>query len=787
MRILDRYVVRQVISHALLGLAVFTFVFFVPRLVLLMELIVRHGGDSRSISLLFLSTLPGVFTFTVPMAVLVGILIGLGRMSADSELIALNASGISLRRILLPVGLLAAGGTAITLAMTIWLGPVSVHFFRQTQARLLASQASFQIQPRVFEETFPKLVLYVHDVEASGTHWHGVFLAESGSNADSRLTVADDALVIPGSDPGILQFHFRGGSTHEYSRREPDRYSVTTFGESDWPIDVSGFNTASARQPTLQERSLGELWESVGIPWRDAHVELQRRLAFPAACLVFALIAVPLGARPRRGGRAAGFLIALALIAAYYLLFIVGAGMARQAAVSPALGMWAANFVVGLLGLLLLPGMERLHEDTWISHAVDMFSVWSRRRKTQPAASPAIRSPLGGRLNGAKDSNGPGLANVKSSPSGFRKSARFPQLMDLYILRNFAYYFFVLLVGFIFLIEAFTFFELFDDIARHRTPFLVVIDYFRYFTPYLAYQVAPLAALVGVLVTLGLMTKNNEIVAFKASGVSLYRLAVPLLGAGLCLAGAMLLLDDTFLPYSVQRQDELRNQIKGKPPRTFFQPRRQWIFGENSKMYNYDLFDPDRHLFGGLNVFELDNATFQIKRRVFAARAHWEDAQNAWILESGWVRDFDASGVTRYAPFGVTTLPELTEPPGYFTREVRQASKMNWQELRSYITDLHQAGFDVATLTVQWHKKLAFPFMAPVIMLLAFPFALLVGTRGAVGGVALGVGVAIVYWAAATLLEVMGGVGELPPLLAGWSPDFIFAFLGVYFFLKMPT
>jgi len=315
----------------------------------------------------------------------------------------------------------------------------------------------------------------------------------------------------------------------------------------------------------------------------------------------------------------------------------------------------------------------------------------------------------------------------------------------------------------------------------------VVMGYFEYLTPYLCYQIAPLAALVAVLVTLGLMTKNNEIVAFKASGVSLYRLAAPLLATGLCLAGAMLVLDDTFLPYAVQRQDELRNQIKGRPPRTFFQPRKQWIFGENSKMYNYDLFDPDRRLFGGLNVFELDKTTFQFKRRVFATRALWEPTQNSWILENGWVRDFDANGVTRYTPFQVTKLAELTEPPSYFTREVRQASQMNWQELRGYIGDLHDAGFDVATLTVQWHKKIAFPFIVPIIMLLAIPFSLFVGTRGAIGGIALGVGIGIVYWAAAALFEAMGGVGQLPPLLAGWSPDFIFSFLGLYFFLKMPT
>jgi LPS export ABC transporter permease LptF/LPS export ABC transporter permease LptG len=784
MRIIDRYIVRQVFSNALLGLAVFTFVFFVPQLVRLMELIVRHSGDAKSIGLLFLTTVPGVLTFTIPMAVLVGVLIGLGRMSADSELIALNTVGVSMRRILVPVGVLAAGGTAITLAITVWIGPLSLRTFRETEGRLLASQASFQLQPRVFDERFPRLVLYVHDVEAAGTHWHGVFLAESGLTTGSRITLAEEAIVIPDPAQGKLQFHLRGGSTHEYLLHDPGHYSVTTFGESDWPIEVSGLNPVDPRRPTLGERSLHELGLAQGLPWREARVEFHRRLAFPGACVVFALIGVPLGARPRRGGRAAGFLIALILIAAYYLLFIMGAGMAREGTVRPAVGIWAADLLVALLGLGMLPRIEQLHEGNWISRLSDKIMIWQKRRRT--LAAQVQESAVNGATASPSGETNDERRRAAVTAFGWRHRGGFPQLMDLYVLRNFVYYLLLFLAGFVFLFEAFTFFELLDDIARHRTPFLVVTKYFWYLTPHLAYQIAPLAALVAVLVTLGVMTKNNEIVAFKASGVSLYRLSLPLLVAGLVLAGTMLFLDDVYLPYAYQRQDDLRNQIKGRPARTY-QSRRQWIFGENSKMFNYDLYDADSKLFGHLNVFELDPSTFQIKRRVFATRAQWEEAEKSWILESGWVRDFDGRQITRYEPFKVMTLAELTETPSYFTRELPQAYKMNWRELRSYILDLHQAGFDVASLTVQWHKKLAFPLITPVIMLLAIPFAFLVGTRGAIGGVALGVGIGIIYWATSVLFEAMGTVGQLPPMLAGWSPDFIYAFLGVYFFLKMPT
>src|SRR5277367_4054635 len=126
MRLLDRYITREVASHAMLGLAVFTFVFFVPQLVRLMDLIVRHSGGTATIALLFVCTLSPVLIFTIPMAVLVGVLIGLGRLSSDSEIVALHASGISLRRLLVPIGCVAIACSLGTLVLTFWLSPAAI-------------------------------------------------------------------------------------------------------------------------------------------------------------------------------------------------------------------------------------------------------------------------------------------------------------------------------------------------------------------------------------------------------------------------------------------------------------------------------------------------------------------------------------------------------------------------------------------------------------------------------------------------------------------------------------
>lgn len=761
-------------SHALLGLGIFTFVFFVPQLVRLMDLVVRHPGSWSTIGILFLSTFPDILIFTLPMGVLVGVLIALGRLSADSELIAMSALGMGRRRLLVPVGILAVGATVITFLMTLWLGPLSVRTFRTLEDRLRAGQASYQVAPRVFDERFPHMVLYVNDIDSAATRWKGVFLAGTDEGV-SRLTLAEEAIVIADRSEGKLELHLRNGSVHEYSPSDPGHYTLSAFGERDLPVDITSAEGDPVSEPGIPGRTMSVLW-SERKSQREAIVEIHRRLAFPFACLAFALLAMPIGARPRRGGRAAGFLITLLLITGYYLMFTIGTGLARQGTIPIWAGIWSATIITAALGLFLLPRLERMPGSSRTSAAMERIAgwkIWKMFSRVEQAD--------------AAVSNGNGSSVAKRLFTRKKGRTGIPQLLDVYLLRSFIYYFILLTIGFILLFEVFTFFDLLDDIAQHRTGLVEVVLYFVYLACYLFYQLAPLAALVSVLITLGVMTKNNELVAFKASGLSLYRIALPLLLAGLFLAISLLVLDDTYLPFANQRQDALRNEIKGRPAQTYYQPSRQWIFGENAKIYNYEFFDPDRELFGGLNVFEVNPATFEIRRRIYAARAHWDSQQGVWILESGWIRDFDHGQLTRYQPFLADALNELNEPPSYFIREVRQSYQMTWWELERYIGDLHHAGFDVARLSVQLQKKLSFPLVAPIIILLAIPFSILVGTRGAVGGLALGVGIAVVYWAASALTEAMGAVGQLPPLLAAWAPDTVFCFLGMYFFLKMPT
>src|ERR1700730_3525743 len=265
-------------------------------------------------------------------------------MSADSEIIALSALGIGRRRILLPVGVLAATGAIVTLAMTLWLTPLALKTLRRLEGELGAS----------------------------------------------RLTLAESAIVIAAPRQGKLELHLKGGTTHDFDRNDPDHYSVTAFGQSDWPIEVTGLIPAQqTRQIKNDERSVRELATESGPNWREARVELHRRFVFPAACFAFALIAVPIGAQPRRGGRAAGSLIAVLLIAGYYLLLIFGSGLAREGTLPPIVGLWLANALLVICGLALLPRMEQFHGEVRWFQWIGRFRAWLRLKRLRRSRAKA--------------------------------------------------------------------------------------------------------------------------------------------------------------------------------------------------------------------------------------------------------------------------------------------------------------------------------------------------------------------------------------------------------------
>ncbi len=779
MRILTRYILGEILSHTLIGCALFTFILFMPNLGQILETVVRNSSPFTSVLQIFLFMLPNTFKVTIPMAVLVGILLGLSRLAADSEIIAMRASGLGIGYFVRVSSIVAIAGTLLGLANSLFLAPRANQAILEMQQQLETQQASYQIQPRVFYEDFRNFVLYVQDVRAGAgaANWRQVFMADVSDPTTPRVTTAASATVVNDSTQ-VLLMRLRNGARHETVPGQPQQYNISTFATTDMPLALGGqsdvhlgrLDTAIYAMPmgALEERAHGP-------DSRRFQLELQSRFSYPVACLVLMLVGVPLGVVSRRGGKSSGFVFTLLLVILYYVLSYTGIALGRQGKLSAFLAVWLANILFAAVGSFLL----------WqIASGGRVLSALSRLTARLPEMKPKPR-PNGSLLNTLFD---------RLQPRSSRIAARgtFPRILDAYVVREFLTTFVLVLAGFVLLMLVFTFFELIGDILRNHIALATVGEYLLNLTPSMLYQIAPLAVLIGILVTFGVLNRNSEIVAMKATGISLYRLVVPVISISAILAITLFLFDQYYLPQANRRQEALRATIKGRPPQTFLHPEQKWIFGQSHSgepghIFYYQFFDPDSNEFANMSVFEFDPQTFSISKRIFAARVFWDDSAGAWTFENGWVRSFEGATQTKYQEFARTTFSEIHEQPGYFKKESLQSQEMNFGQLNRYIRDLRQSGFDTMRLRVALWHKLAYPLIAIVMAVLAIPFALSMGRHGSLSGIAVAIAVALAYWVVDGLFGAMGNVNYLPAALAAWSPDILFGLTGGYLLLRTPT
>ncbi len=787
MGLISRSIFREVTSSALLGTLLFTFVLFLQRVGRLFEILVRSSAPPPTVAYLFGLAIPFTLTFTVPLGVLVGVLIALSRMSSDGEITAMRAAGIPSRKVIAPVLIFAVLATMVTATAALWFTPYSTTKTYKVLNQLVAAELTAEVQPRVFEEQFPNRILYVGDViPGAVTRWRNVFIADLTPTEEQpkkedhdrgegpRVTVASDAIAVPDVQRNIIQLSLQNGITYEVGKDIAEYYR-TSGQKAEQILEATKRNEVRAKPFT--ELDTVPLYN---IAYNDpklepdkvieARIELHQRLALPPACFLLALIGIPLGVSSRKGGKSSAFVLTVALAFIYWMGLIGANGLAKQHKLPVGVAMWIPNAVFALLGIILIIRLERPGDRDWIGMATDwVASAWARIRGKFPGAPSYARSR---RRNW-------GIFLV-------------PQVIDTYILNSFLFYFLMLLVSFVLMTLVYTFFELLSDIVKNHIAMDRVFTYFLFLTPQLIYDSTPISVLVAVLITFGILTKHNEITAFKACGLSVFRLSIPVLALSLLLSGGLFAFDHFYVPGANRKQDAIRKEIKGRPVQTYLHPERQWVFAPGShddpRIYYYHYLDPIQKVMVGAQVYELAPANFRVRKHISAEKARWEPALQAWIFENGWSRDFTGTEM-KFDNFTgqATTFKELTERPDYFLQEVLQDQQMNFQQLAAYIGDLQRSGIDTITLQVRFYRKFALPLFAVVMALISVPFAFLAGNRGAMAGVGVSFAIAIAYWSIGKLFEQLGDVNLLPAAIAAWSPDVLFAMAGLYFFTRMRT
>ena len=286
--------------------------------------------------------------------------------------------------------------------------------------------------------------------------------------------------------------------------------------------------------------------------------------------MLLALTGIPLGVGSRRSGKSSAYVLTVALAFLYYmgLISAINFGAARDRA-RPAsrcgFPTWSSRFS----GFSMLARLEAPGDRDYIGRLARLFRSASRKPQE----------------------NIPRLLD-RIQPRMWK--ARFPllpQVVDTYLLSSFLFYFVLWLVSFVLMFHVFTFFELLSDIIKNHIAMSRVFTYLFFLSPRLIYRFTPISVLTSVLVVFGVLTKNNEVTAFKACGVSMYRLTVPILAGGLLLSGGLFAFDHYWVPEADRIQDAIRAEIKGRPAQTFLDPGRTWFYGQEDRIYYYKYFD----------------------------------------------------------------------------------------------------------------------------------------------------------------------------------------------------
>jgi LPS export ABC transporter permease LptG/LPS export ABC transporter permease LptF len=778
-RTLDRYVWREVLPPMLLALLIFTFLLALPPFMQHLENLLAKGVSFGTIARLIWTLVPQALGLTIPMALLVGILIGFGRLSADRESVALLACGVSPYRLLQPVLALSLACAVATMYVMIVAIPQANRTFLAITFDIVSKRVETDVRPRVFFEDFPGWVLYAGEEAPPGeAGWRRLLVADSSRADGTDIYFAERGRLAINRQKRTVDLVLHDGM--RYSTGKPGLSDTLRF-ERDLLVALNP--EAVFPQVSIQkgpnERTISELRAEAarkvreGISPHPEIIALQQKFSFPVACLVFGVIGLALGMTVAREGKLAGFVVGVVVIFAYYVVMFLAESLTKGHYLNAYLSRWVPNLVLGAFGVGALVWRAR------VTSARLPFTLPIRFTRA-PRVPPTTGAPKSAAITGGAAAPKPrGVVLVIRIP---RLAAPAPNLLDRYVARA---YLRVAAIAFMALLGLFyisTFLDKSDKIFKGQATASAVGALLVYMTPQFVYFVIPIAALLSVLVTFGALSRTSELTVMKACGISLYRAALPVIVLSLMFSSVIFGLEQRLLARANRRAEVLDAQIRGRPPRIFDALNRRWVVSRDGDIYHFRLFDPERDELSALTIYTPRSDGWRLATMTYTDRAQY---RRGWQASSGWIQNYTVQPAT-WVAFKDRRLPDL-EPPDYFETEQPVAEMMTVGQLRRYVQELSASGLNVVPQAVELHRKMAFPFVTFVMALLAVPFGVSMGRRGTLYGIGIGIVLALSYWIVSSVFVAIGKGGLLTPVLAGWAPNIIVLGAASYLFLTVKT
>lgn len=381
--ILYRYLTKEIVTPFLLGLLVFTGILLMGRMLRLADMVISKGVPLADVSMLVVYLLPNFAVITIPMALLLAVLLAFSRLSADSEIIAIKASGISLYRLLPPVVLLALCAYLLTAVNSIYLLPKGNVAFKELLYHVIQGRLSLSLKEQVFNTSLPGLLIYIEKSDEKSGAISGVMIQDERNPRDIATIFAKTGSLGIDEKEHKIQLNLANGSIHQSGQK--GLYRNLDFQEYDLSVDLA--KTANSFEKNELDMTLAELRQNLqkgGFSKKmtmDMQLEQQRRFALPFACFIFAIVAVPLGIQNRRSGKAAGFSLSIAALLVYYIVQSLGRTLGEKDLLPLPLAVWLPNIIFLSVGIYLFVKAAR-EEQLWLLDRGTLLLTWLFRRRT---------------------------------------------------------------------------------------------------------------------------------------------------------------------------------------------------------------------------------------------------------------------------------------------------------------------------------------------------------------------------------------------------------------------
>ncbi|MCK4235198.1 LPS export ABC transporter permease LptG [candidate division WOR-3 bacterium] len=357
------------------------------------------------------------------------------------------------------------------------------------------------------------------------------------------------------------------------------------------------------------------------------------------------------------------------------------------------------------------------------------------------------------------------------------------KILDRYLLLEFLKALVFILLAFIFI---FIIVDLFDDLSKFIEKKVVIFDiilFYFYQIPSIAVLVFPVGVLLSLFFSLGMMARNFEILALKSNGISLNRVFLTYLIAGFVLSIFVIFINEMVVPYANEKvRNHKRTKINKLPAIDYRLQNNLKYLGENGYTYSIKTYDGRKEEIRRVSIIKFDK-THKIVRRIDAEKAVWKDG--VWEFQNGYLRVFTDTLEQRVFKFLKRQFPELKEKPEDFSRRMKSLDEMKYTEVKNYVGKLKKTGKDPSKALVELYTKISFPFVTFIIIILGAPLSADTRRSGLAFGFGLSLLISFIYWGLLQVSKAYGIKGNVPPVLAAWLPNIIFAAIGIFLIIRI--